>query len=90
MNGNNIINLIVWYRAWIKQIKANHKQQMSFEINIKSLTLPFSSETITTTTAILYLNTQHIGAQARPIGINGNVVLLTVSGELNGCWFCTF
>ena len=58
---------------------------MSLEINIKSLTLPFSSETITTTTAILYLNTQHIGAQARPIGINGNVVLLTVSGELNGC-----
>ena len=48
---------------------------MSLEINIKSLTVPFSSETIKTTTAILYLNTQHIGAQARPIGINGNVVL---------------
>ena len=75
----------MWYRAWIKEIKANHKQRMSLEINIKSLTAQFSSETITTTTAILYLNTQHIGAQARPIGINGNVVLLTVSGELNGC-----
>ena len=85
MNGNNFKFLIVWYRAWIKQIKANHKQRMSLEINIKSLTLPFSSETITTTTPILYLNTQHIRAQARPIGINGNVVLLTVSGELNGC-----
>ena len=85
MNGNNFKFLIVWYRAWIKQIKANHKQRMSLEINIKSLTLPFSSETITMTTAILYLNTQHIGAQARPVGINGNVVLLTVSGELNGC-----
>ena len=85
MNGNNFKFLIVWYRAWIKQIKANHKQRMSLEINIKSLTLSFSSETITMTTAILYLNTQHIGAQARPIGINGNVVLLTVSGELNGC-----
>jgi len=58
---------------------------MSLEINVKSLTLPFSFETITTTTAILYLNTQHIGAQAKPIGVNGNVVLLTVSGELNGC-----
>lgn len=85
MNGNNFKFLIVLYRAWIKQIKANHKQRMNLEINIKSLTLPFSSETITTTTAILYLNTQHIGAQARPVGINGNVVLLTVSGELNGC-----
>ena len=58
---------------------------MSLEINVKSFTVPFSSETITTTTAILYLNTQHTGAQARPIGINGNVVLLTVSGEFNGC-----
>ena len=75
----------MWYRAWIKQIKANHKQRMSLEINIKSLTVPFSSETIKTITAILYLNTQHIEAQARPIGIIWNVVLLTVSSELNGC-----
>lgn len=85
MNGNNFKTLTVWYRAWIKQIKANHKQRMSLEINIKSLTVPFSSETIKTITAILYLNTQHIEAQARPIGINWNVVLLTVSSELNGC-----